>query len=112
MNCKLCGKEYTASFGVQIGFCSHDCFRRGNLRGPGVCQTCGKEFFAPRAQRFCSLKCYHATRAAKPVEAARCLECGELIVGGRPGQKFCNRECYILFKKSEMQRRRDANKNV
>lgn len=103
--CLNCGTKKTAPSRYIVGkgkYCCFECFKQhgagAHLRNGGYkkCVNCGKQFYLrgcymkdPR-RKYCSQKCYHATRAVKDKE---CLFCGETFKPKNKTQKYCSHKC-------------------
>jgi len=112
VQCQNCGKEFEV-VGWLVGcrkFCSRRCadlYKRERVKR--VCLNCGKEFEVWRSRvkkgygKFCSRRC--CGEFEKKREKVRCLNCGrEFEVYPhvvRKGRKFCSRECYRQYCRSE-----------
>lgn len=112
--CKYCGKEFDVKKSkIDAGngvYCCSVCQRKGSgitrigqnrtERISKTCETCGKPFSvrktSPKANRFCSLHCYHiAKKGQRPSNYRRtehvCLCCGKIFI--RLSGKYCSTEC-------------------
>lgn len=100
-NCGVCGKGFSrpACEEGRAKYCSKKCKGIAKRRLPIKCVTCGKDFSASttRNQRFCSNKCFAATRLL--IETRPCAECSKPVTRKknhfpRNGYRvYCSPEC-------------------
>jgi hypothetical protein len=65
--CSFCKENYNTKPGVNLKFCSFDCFTRSRPRKiyQGVCGRCGGAFERKVFRKFCSHKCYSENNLGK-----------------------------------------------
>ena len=117
IQCQNCGKEFEVAEWLveRKKFCSRRCadlYKRRRVKR--VCLNCGKEFEVWRSAvgkgygKFCSRRCCGEFQRRR--EKVRCLNCGREFevypYEARKGKKFCSRECYRRYCRSEEGRER------
>lgn len=94
--CAQCGQLFQPDKKERI-YCGTQCSNDAQRIALIPCEYCGKEFSPVKGKRFCSLKCFHASRRRHPKKYSKvCKGCGKIFYSptSLKRQNYCSSSCF------------------